>query len=162
MLYEKQIGDPSKGSVILVHGLGEHSKRYEKLIQMLNKKGYAVHVFDWPGHGKSTGKKGRTTIEEGINIIDAIVNKNKVKPFLFGHSMGGLTAIRCIELFPEKIKGIVLSAPELAFDERISSNLIKLSEILSHILPTITVNNRIIPEELSRNEESVKKYLKDP
>ena len=57
MIYKKQIGEPNKGSVILVHGLGEHSKRYEKLIQMLSKKGYAAHFFDWPGHGKSSGKK---------------------------------------------------------------------------------------------------------
>lgn len=162
MIYKKQIGEPTKGSVILVHGLGEHSKRYEKLIQMLSKKGYAVYTFDWPGHGKSSGKKGHTRIEEGLKIIDTIVEEINTKPYLFGHSMGGLAVIRYSEIFPDKIKGMVLSSPELAFDVRISPALIKLAKLFSLILPNITINNRIIPEEISRNEESVKKYVKDP
>ena len=162
MIYKKQIGEPNKGSVILVHGLGEHSKRYEKLMQMLNQKGYAVHSFDWPGHGKSSGKQGHTKIEEGIKIIDTIVEEIKTKPYLFGHSMGGLAVIRYSEIFPDKIKGIVLSSPELAFDVRISPILIKLSKLFSYILPNITTNNRIITKEISRNEKAVKKYVKDP
>jgi len=162
MLYTNQTGKPTKGSVILVHGLGEHSGRYEKLSQMLNQKGYKVHIFDWPGHGKSPGKKGHTTIEKGIEIIDTIVDDIKTKPYLFGHSMGGLTAIRYAETFPEKIKSIIVSAPELAYDNRISPFLIKASKFLSFIIPGITTNNRINPKELSRNENAVKKYVNDP
>ncbi|ACS89717.1 MAG: Lysophospholipase, alpha/beta hydrolase superfamily [Thermococcus sibiricus] len=59
MIYRAKFGTPEKGWVVLVHGLGEHSGRYGKLIKMLNEQGFAVYTFDWPGHGKS-GERSST------------------------------------------------------------------------------------------------------
>lgn len=57
-IYKAKFGNPERGWVVLVHGLGEHSGRYGKLISMLNEAGFAVYTFDWPGHGKSPGRGG--------------------------------------------------------------------------------------------------------
>ena len=58
MIYKVKLGNPEKGGIILVHGLGEHSGRYGKLIKMVNDAGFAVYAFNWHGHGKSGGKRG--------------------------------------------------------------------------------------------------------
>ena len=161
MIYKETFGKPDNGWVVIVHGLGEYSGRYQNLIQMLNKKGIAVSVFDWPGHGKSSGKRGHTSINAGINIIDEIIDEIGEKPFLFGHSMGGLTVIRYAERYPDKIKGLVASAPALAIAKNISPALIPLAKFLGIILPSLTINNRIDPNDISRNKKTVKHYIND-
>ena len=100
MIYKAKFGTPEKGWVILVHSLGEHSGRYGKLIKRLNEQGFAVYAFDWPGHGKSGGKRGHASVEEAMGIIDSIIEEINEKPFLIGHSLGGLTVIRYAETRP--------------------------------------------------------------
>ena len=162
MIYKKKFGEPLKGWVILVHGLGEHSQRYSKLISLLNKEGFAVYTFDWPGHGKSKGKRGHSSIKEGIKIIEGIIKEIGEKPFLFGHSLGGLTVIRYAEVHPHDIKGVVASSPALKKGADISSFHVFLAKFLGVILPSLTVNNKINPKDLSRNEKAVEKYVNDP
>ena len=44
----------------LVHGLGEHCRRYDHLAHFFNDKGYAFIGYDRRGHGRSEGKRGHT------------------------------------------------------------------------------------------------------
>lgn len=46
---------PAVAAVLLVHGYGEHSGRYEPVAQRLTAAGYAATTFDLRGHGRSTG-----------------------------------------------------------------------------------------------------------
>ena len=39
--------------VVIVHGIGEHSGRYEHVAQMFNAYGLHVFSYDQRGHGKS-------------------------------------------------------------------------------------------------------------
>ncbi len=45
-------------AVLLVHGLGEHSGRYQALAQWFNARGYAARSYDHSGHGQSRGRAG--------------------------------------------------------------------------------------------------------
>ncbi|CAB50498.1 alpha/beta hydrolase [Pyrococcus abyssi] len=161
-VYKVRIGKPEKGYVVLVHGLGEHIGRYEKFIQELVKNGFCVVGFDWPGHGKSKGKRGHTSVEEAMKIIDEIISEIGEKPFLFGHSLGGLTVIRYAEERGEKIKGVVASSPALAKSPRTPGFMVAIAKILGRILPSVSFSNGIDPELLSRNPERVKRYVEDP
>lgn len=161
MVYKVKSGEPKRGWVVLVHGLGEHSGRYGRLIKMLNDAGFAVYTFDWPGHGKSKGKRGHTTVEEAMGIIDEIIGEIGEKPFLFGHSLGGLTVLRYAETRPRKIKGVVASSPALAKSPETPGFMVALAKILGTIAPTLTLSNGIDPKFLSRNEEAVRKYIED-
>ena len=42
-----------KGIITLVHGLGEHCRRYSHFAEFFNQHGLVVQSFDLPGHGKS-------------------------------------------------------------------------------------------------------------
>ena len=44
-----------KGLVIVVHGYGEHSGRYQNVVDVLVPDGYAVWALDHRGHGRSEG-----------------------------------------------------------------------------------------------------------
>ncbi|HDZ36186.1 MAG TPA: alpha/beta hydrolase [Thermococcus sp.] len=161
-IYKAKFGEPRAGWVVLVHGLGEHSGRYKKLIEMLNDAGFAVYTFDWPGHGKSPGKRGHTSIEEAMEIIDGIIEEIREKPFLFGHSLGGLTVIRYAETRPDMIRGVIASSPALAKSPETPSFMVALARLLGRIAPGIVMSNGINPSLLSRNPETVKRYIEDP
>ena len=49
---------PSRAAILLAHGLGEHSGRYEHLAAHCTARGFAVHAVDHYGHGRSEGLRG--------------------------------------------------------------------------------------------------------
>jgi hypothetical protein len=49
-----------RGCVILVHGFGEHSGRYEHVAAALTEVGWAVYACDHQGHGASEGDRAYT------------------------------------------------------------------------------------------------------
>ena len=161
-VYKAKFGEPELGWVVLVHGLGEHSGRYGRLIKELNEAGFAVYAFDWPGHGKSPGKRGHTSIEDAIEIIDYIIAELGEKPFLFGHSLGGLTVIRYTETRPDKIRGVIASSPALAKSPETPGFMVALAKFLGKVAPGVVLSNGIKPELLSRNKETVRRYVEDP
>ena len=161
-VYKSKSGEPELGWVVLVHGLGEHSGRYTRLINELNDAGFAVYAFDWPGHGKSPGKRGHTSVEEAMEIIDDIINEIGEKPFIFGHSLGGLTVIRYAETRPDRIRGVVASSPALAKSPETPGFMVAIAKFLGKIAPGVVLSNGIKPELLSRNPETVKRYIEDP
>ncbi|RIK81449.1 MAG: hypothetical protein DCC68_08515 [Planctomycetota bacterium] len=46
-----------RGIVLLAHGVGEHSGRYEHVAAYLVERGYAVFALDHRGHGRSEGRR---------------------------------------------------------------------------------------------------------
>ncbi|MDY0277958.1 MAG: alpha/beta hydrolase [Acholeplasma sp.] len=81
-------------TIIIVHGIAEHSGRYERLAKEFNKEGYDVITYDHLGHGKSDGKRGKIkSFFDHVNVLHDIVLEEKKrtnnKIFLMGHSMGG-------------------------------------------------------------------------
>jgi len=158
MIYSLKRGEPKKGWVLIVHGLGEHIGRYDKLIDMLVKEGFGVIGFDLPGHGKSSGKRGNTTIEDAVAIIDELT-KSVNRFTVFGHSLGGLIAIRYTELRPQKVNNLVVSSPALNIEMKSSQKA--MMSIFSVLAPSLTVNNGINPNLLSRNKSAIEKYVSD-
>ncbi|QTA37122.1 lysophospholipase [Thermosipho ferrireducens] len=158
MLHSFKKGTPEKGWVVLIHGLGEHIGRYEKLVSNLVNRNFGVIGFDLPGHGKSPGKRGHTSIEKVLKIIDELTDTID-KFFIFGHSLGGLIAIRYAQENNNKIRGLIASSPAL----HIKTTSLKkfLSNVLDLFVPSITMSNGIDPELLSRNKEAVENYLSD-
>lgn len=80
--------------VFIIHGICEHSGRYDYFVKRLNEAQISVIRYDLRGHGKSDGKPGYIkSFHDHINDLQQVVNKhiNKdVKNVLFGHSMGAL------------------------------------------------------------------------
>ena len=95
MLYIKKDIVPNEiKRIFIVHGICEHSGRYDFVTKQFNDSGISVIRYDLRGHGKSEGKRGdihsfKDHIEDLTNVINAHLNE-EVKNVLFGHSMGAL------------------------------------------------------------------------
>ena len=94
---------PAKGIVQLIHGFGEHSRRYLHMIVKFLDAGYIVAADDHVGHGKTAvengtwgdwGGKGCHTMMEDEHTLTTLVKEKYpgLPYFLFGHSMGSMIA----------------------------------------------------------------------
>src|SRR5262249_49339175 len=106
-------GAPARAVIVLVHGLGEHSGRYDHVVARLVGEGYAVHTVDHRGHGRSDGH--RAFIEDMDNVVadvDTLVDRAvAAQPgapvYMLGHSMGGLIGLRYALAHQERLAGLI-------------------------------------------------------
>lgn len=159
--------EKSRALLLIIHGLGEHSGRYEKFAKdLLIKNNIDVYSFDLPGHGESQGLRGYVSkFEEFFEIIHELSKtfKSAERKIIFGHSLGGLIATRYVQEYPEEFDGLILSSPAISFNiDKSIKNILLVLKFLNFIFPWITTRNRINPDLLSRNKDAVKKYINDP
>ncbi|RME04506.1 MAG: alpha/beta hydrolase [Planctomycetota bacterium] len=151
-------------TILIVHGLGEHSGRYQELIQHLLKLGLQVACPDLRGHGLSSGTRGHTW--KFAHYYEDILRLQKrlslYRPILLGHSMGGLIALRFAQLYPEHCRALVLSSPLLGVAVEVPPLKQIFAKIAFHLLPTLRLANEIDPQHLSHDLEKVRQYQNDP
>lgn len=158
---------PRRGMVVVVHGLGEHAGRHERLAQRLVDWGYSVIGYDQVGHGESEGVRGclPTTLRL-IEDLDDIARsaRNRLKPgeklIVIGHSMGGLVAACWVLLRQPRIDGLVLSSPALRISLGPMERL--MLALLLRVAPNFRVAHGVRPEGLSHDPEVVEAYQADP
>lgn len=160
---------PSRGVFIITHGIAEHSECHHYLAEQLATQGYEVYGWDLPGHGKSYGKRGYIQGFEDYTNALQLVFKNiqsthKKSPIiLFGHSLGGLiTLCYALEYPQEKFATICLSSPALGVAMEVPKIKDQAARILNVFAPKITIGHEIIYADLSRDEQLVASYFKDP
>ena len=159
--------ESAKAGIVLMHGLFEHSARYDHVASALNQAGYDVFAFDIHAHGKSSGTFGLVeNFQQCINDYQAfhelIQQENpNLELFLMGHSFGGAIVARYALTKSPKAKGFVLSSPLLQLADDVSSFLVFISGFLGTIapkLPTIPLDS----SGISRDPAVVAKYAADP
>jgi alpha-beta hydrolase superfamily lysophospholipase len=110
---------PARGIVQIVHGLGEHSRRYLHMIDTLLQAGFVVAADDHAGHGatamasgmwQDTGKHGvETVIEDERTLHDLVAAEHPDLPFvMFGHSWGSMIARPYASRYGEDLAGLAL------------------------------------------------------
>jgi len=158
------------GALLLSHGIGEHSGRYAELARELAAHGVSTYALDHRGNGRSPGQRGHVgRFGEFVADLEAF-RRTVAAPvagplplFLFGHSLGGLIALRHLEAHPEAgFAGAVLSAPALGVAVEAPRWKVALAGVLTHLLPALPFSNHIDPALLSHDEEYVRRYRDDP
>lgn len=154
--------------ICLVHGLGEHSGRYEHVAAALNQVGYALLGFDLRGHGKTAGLRGHapsidTIMADIAWLLDEARARYPGKPlFLYGHSLGGLFVLTCALQREPSVAGIIASAPALRTVFPIPAAKLALGRVLYRVWPTFQMPNGLIRSYLSRDPHIVQAYNSDP
>lgn len=156
-------------SILIVHGLGEHSSRYAHLADALVKKNVAVFTFDGRGHGKSSLPKPTayfSDYKDYLQDIDSLFEKvnnyfPSVPAFIFGHSMGGGLVAAYMLAYQSKAAGVILSAPAMKPDDNVSPLLLKLSALISAVFPRLKVL-KLDATKISHDTVEVEKYKSDP
>jgi alpha-beta hydrolase superfamily lysophospholipase len=155
----------ARGTVLIVHGLGEHIGRYAHIAAQLNAWGWNVVGHDQRGHGASEGARGALAQRDDLLrdlalVIDAVRAQNPGPLVLFGHSLGGLVAARFVAERLRAVDALVLSSP--ALDPGMNAFQRGLLAVLGPIAPNLAVNNGLKPAWISRDPAVVHAYQIDP
>jgi len=161
-------GTKPKFTVLGIHGLGEHSGRYDHVGEYAVSRGGELFMFDLQGHGKSSGKWGH--FDRFVEILGDTAlfhqtiyeEEGKTVVFVLGHSLGGLIAARYAQENPEHIKGLILSGAALEIAQPIPGWQKSLGNFFSKYLPKFTMSNNIDPKLLSTDSSVGEKYKADP
>ncbi|WP_194841007.1 alpha/beta hydrolase [Sporosarcina cascadiensis] len=178
-----------KARVHLVHGLAEHSRRYEQFMDYLASNGYEVVAHDQRGHGKTAaanyhpyGYLGENAtfdhlVDDAFEVLQAYRADGPDLPIIIiGHSMGSFVVRRFIQLYGNAVDEVVLSgtgsnAKPVGFAGKLLSEY--RESRLSDQEPDEFLNNmifgsysKLFPEEssfawLSRDNECVQDYVED-
>lgn len=154
--------------LLLVHGFGEHSGRYDELGAWFARRGFAVHAYDHRGHGRSGGLHGHVRcFGELMDDLEILLGRVKdehggLPCNVVGHSMGGLVllAFAC-ERKPD-LPGIVTSGAALRPSSELPGPAMALARLLKRVLPRFVLDSGIDADGLSRDPEVAKRYLADP
>ena len=160
--------DGARGRILLVHGLGEHAGRYERLAEALANRGYSVFVHDQRGHGLSGGRKGWVSsfdvFVEDLGSAVAGAMQSLTGPrglFLYGHSMGALVLMRYLEARRPDTPGVVLSTPWLGTAHPIPRWKELAATVLRRVAPSFPIPTSIDPAELTADLELQEAYRRD-
>ncbi|MEM7586287.1 MAG: lysophospholipase [Acidobacteriota bacterium] len=154
-----------RAALQLVHGIGEHSGRYEHAGDVFAALGIDVAAIDNRGCGESGGR--RAHIDDFGTFLDDLEDQLSerrelgVPVILFGHSLGGLMTAAYLAQRRQPAPDLaILSAPALAPAappwQRIAA------AVLGRLAPRLFIRVAIPPEVLSRDEAVQRAYVEDP
>ncbi len=155
--------DPS-AAILLVHGIGEHSGRYQHVGRFFAERGYDTASFDNRGFGRSGGMRGH--IEDFDVYLDDIEERLDERRslglpvVLFGHSLGGLMASDYLVSDRPQPDLAVLSSPALAAEVPRWQRV--MAPIIGRARPTMFFPAEIDGDGLSRDPEVRRAYAEDP
>jgi alpha-beta hydrolase superfamily lysophospholipase len=161
-------GEVPERVVVLVHGFGEHSARYDEMAEWLAHRGCAVHAWDHRGHGLSEGRRNHVRhfdeyVGDLTTLLELVAAEHRGRPrSLVGHSMGGLVVARALVTGSPEITSAVLSGPALAVGPDLSRTKQWAARLLARIAPTLRSGSGLQAEGLSRDPEVVRRYQADP
>lgn len=158
----------ARADLVILHGLGDHAGRFERVGRALSGRGFAVSALDLPGHGLSEGPRGHVrSWAEYRGALTALVARScpdgVTRPLLLlGHSMGGLVALDWIFANPGRVRALVLSAPPFELAMRPIIFKVWLARLAEKVVPALTQANQIPPSLLSRDPEVIRAHRADP
>jgi len=156
------------GQVAILHGFGDHSGRYQEVMEALVARGLSTIALDYRGHGKADGR--RTDCRRWDEYLDdleafwrkALAEAQGAPTFLLGHSHGGLMATHWAARQPRDLKGLLLASPfyQLAF----APPRLKLlgAGLLRRLWPTLPLGNELTAAMLTRDPALQKATDEDP
>ncbi len=154
--------------VCLVHGLGEHSGRYQHVGEAFTAQGLGLYTFDLRGHGRSGGRRSHTPSYEALlDDIDLLIDAAQAEQpgvplFLYGHSLGGALVINHVLRREPPILGAIASAPALRPGFEPPRWKLAIGRLAARLWPTLRLASELDPTAISRDPEVVERYLSDP
>jgi alpha-beta hydrolase superfamily lysophospholipase len=146
--------------VCLLHGIGEHSGRFDRLAEVLKARGISTFSFDLRGHGGSVGRRGHTgpretTLRDADNLIAYARAAHPALPVvLYGHSLGGNIALEYrlrgrLSAIPA---AYIVSSPWLRLCRRVPAPLYRFVKALAKVKPDFPLGAGIRADMLGNEQ----------
>ena len=164
-------GQSIAGAVVLVHGMGEHLRRYDHVADALASQGFVVYGHDHRGHGASLaatdepgqlGPNGWSALVDDLNLPIARAKSDQpgLPVLLVAHSMGSFATQQFLLDHGTDVDAVALTGTA-------ALDLLEPALDLSSDLDLSAFNAAFQPARtdfdwLSRDESVVDAYLADP
>lgn len=148
--------------MVIVHGMGEHSDRYARLVAGLTRRGFGVYGFDLRGHGRSGGRRGHVEAWNDY-LLDLGVFLRLVRElqpglplFLYSHSMGSqITLPYVAESGGQGLAGAIVSGTAAQVNTASKGHLVLLARVMAVLAPRLPIGLDVEPEKLSRDPAAI-------
>ena len=166
-----QDGQRGAGVVLLVHGMGEHIRRYDHVADALTSQGFVVYGHDHRGHGASLaaadepghlGLNGWRALVDDLNLVVAQARSDHpgLPVAMVAHSMGSFAAQQFLLDHTSSVDAVALTGTAAV-------DLLEPALDLSGDLELSAFNAAFHPARtdfdwLSRDESVVDAYIADP
>lgn len=168
LFWESDVPENPKAHVAIIHGYGDHAGRYKRTIDALTKEGFAVHAFDYRGHGQADGRRGHCDrFSDMLSDLELFLNKVKgklggKKLFVFAHSHGGLMITHHLKHHgADGISGVILSNPYLKLALVPPALKVFAAKAVGKIIPWLPTPTGLTAKDLTRDLEIQAEIEKD-
>jgi lysophospholipase len=169
LFFRSRVEEDSRGRLLAVHGLGDHSGRYDRIASWAVAAGFDFYGLDLRGHGRSQGRRGHaSSFDRLLSDLDRFRRRtgnreSELPTVLFGHSLGGLIVGRYVQEFGfPSLAGAVLVTPFVDLAMRPPDWKLRLSDLANRLMPSLTMDNEIRPQVLFRTAEERTAHERDP
>ncbi|MEM9704584.1 MAG: alpha/beta fold hydrolase [Pseudomonadota bacterium] len=159
----------AQAAVLILHGLAEHCRRYDRFAGVLNAANVEVFAYDHRGHGATAHSErefGKFSFEALISDITGAIKaireqSSAPKLFLFAHSMGSFAAQAFLPDGASEIDGVILSgSADYALIAQVAAAQPEAAGFAA--LNAGFEPARTAFDWLSRDDAEVDKYVNDP
>jgi len=168
-LYRCELAPERKRALlVLMHGYGEHCRRYDELARYLVARGVVVCRMDARGHGRSPGQRGYVRrfaeyVDDLVALVASAAARHEGLPlFVLGHSNGGLIAARALQRGLGGVRGLVLTSPLLGLRARHRPVPDAVARALSWALPRLPLPSGLDAAELTHDLALRELHAQDP
>jgi acylglycerol lipase len=153
--------------LVVVHGLGDHARRYGALAQALNAQGVAVLAQDHRGHAGSGGARQRIdSVEQAAGDVELALREATRRwpgapQVLHGHSFGGLVVTHVAAASTQPLAGVVVSSAALQRPQGVSDGQVAVVRTLSALAPSLGLDP-LDPSKVVREPAAQAAIAADP
>ncbi len=155
-------------TICLIHGIGEHSGRYDAWARRFCRQGIMVYAMDYRGHGESEGQRGHAGhIGELLDDIGALVRRCKrnfgdIPGFIYGHSMGGNLALIFLMRRRQDFAGAIITSPWLELVKPPRPFLRKVGLWMDGFFPDLSLSTGLKSNQMSSLPKRIEEADNDP
>jgi alpha-beta hydrolase superfamily lysophospholipase len=162
---ERHDADPGAPTFIVVHGLGDHSRRQLALATALAERGFNSLLVDRQGHGLSEGRRGDAPLEADLGLLElaiTLVRSRSERPvILLGDSLGGIMSWYLLTREPDVDAAVChcIAHPEVHPDPSFARKA-RLMAVAGRLLPNLSVPVRRIAdyEQVALDPETQRQF----
>jgi alpha-beta hydrolase superfamily lysophospholipase len=153
--------------LVIAHGLGEHSGRYDRLARAMAGHDIGCCSVDLRGMGQSQGRRGHLErwqqwVEDYATFYESVLDEaDGVEVVPLGHSFGGVVVATAVLRGAIKPERFVLSNPAFRAATKVPAWKLRLARLASRLTPGLTFSNEVDPALISRDPVVVEEYRQD-
>jgi len=138
LLYREWKTPPAKAILLLIHGLGAHSGRWDALGRFFSEHSVSSYALELKGFGETKDYKGHidsfnTYLADVKRLAEIAKRENEsANVFLLGESLGALIAILTAKENPPLFNGLICISP--AFVSKLNFSVLDYARILTYLL----------------------------